>query len=158
MTIVDPATGKPSGETLKRTTHDQVALSGILGGTHAGALVNIHQQGGIPRTHFSWTIDGEEGSIVVRPVPERVKTDAFISILDKEVVLNGEVVPIEFTEADNALGNTGKAWLEFAKGKEGRYEKTWEKGVDRGRDVELKTHRPDQALEGSRTLTILVSN
>ena len=35
-------------------------------------------------------------------------------------LLNGEEVNVESTEADR-LGNPGKAWLEFAKGKDGVY-------------------------------------
>ncbi|CAL1712214.1 unnamed protein product [Somion occarium] len=102
--------GQPTGKSIQSTSHDQVSLSGILSGKpHSeGAFVNIHcrsglthsGEGGKGRRQFIWVIDGEDGSI--------------------EVFLNGVEVPLDEIEEDK-LGNTGKAWLHFANGDEGKY-------------------------------------
>lgn len=119
--IIDTATNKPTGETVQKTSHDQIIFAGTLAGKHEGAVVHIHYQGGGSRAHFSWLIEGDEGSILVRPTAENAATDVLISMHEEDVLLNGELVPLELTEVDKKLGNTGKAWLEFAKGDKGRY-------------------------------------
>ena len=45
---------------------------------------------------------------------------AFLGLRDKAVLLNGKEVPLDETELDK-LGNTAKAWYEYAKGEEGKY-------------------------------------
>ncbi len=119
--------GKPTGEIIPKTAHDQVALSGVLKGEHDGVFVNVHCRAGMECTGdkvggrhlFQWTIDGELGSIEVRNRVEDGPLGCFIAT-EKRVFLNGEEVSVEREEIDK-LGNTGKAWLEFAKGNDGKY-------------------------------------
>lgn len=122
---------RPTGKTIKSTTHDQVSVSGILSGKPyaEGAFVNIHCRSallkvpgekGEGRTLFRWIIDGEDGAIEVVHREQDGEIGSFISMTEKKVFLNGKEVPLEETELD-PLGNEGKAWFEFAKGEEGRY-------------------------------------
>lgn len=114
--------GKPTGEVHKKTAPDQVVLTGRLGGEHDGAIVTIHVQAGPPTGRFTWLIDGEEGSIEVKNRPENGPYGVFLAVSELKVGLNGEEIALDVKEEDR-LGNTGKAWLEYAKGsKEGRYD------------------------------------
>ncbi|KAJ3558385.1 hypothetical protein NM688_g958 [Phlebia brevispora] len=131
--VVD-ADGKPTGQILKKTVHDQVALSGVLHSTNGHPGV----------TNLKWIIDGELGTIEIQSKPEDGGSGAFITT-DKRVFLNGEEVTWETTDEDK-LGGSGKAWLEFAKGKDGKY---W------GLEESVRVHRVlDAALtsiqEGKR--------
>lgn len=133
--------GKPTGETIKKTAFDQVALIGRLKpkGNEPGIFANVHCRTGVPtegeyargRTLLKWTIDGELGTIEVQNDPSTGAWGAFIGIGDKRVLLNGEEVVLESSDVDR-LDNPGKAWLEFAKGDEGWY---W------GIDDSVKLHR-----------------
>ncbi|THG94718.1 hypothetical protein EW026_g6806 [Hermanssonia centrifuga] len=121
--------GKPTDKIIRKTIHDQIALSGIVRGhnKNAGAVFATFQfRAGIPldgerergRTIFKWTIDGEYGTIEVQHSEEEGTAGGFIQMREKRVFLNGEEVKLELGEEDR-LGNSGKAWLEFARG--GRY-------------------------------------
>lgn len=133
--------GKPTGETLQKTAHDQVALTGILEGKDGapGTFVNVHTRGLLPltgehgrgRTLLKWIIDGEFGTIEVQNREEDGPWGALIATAEKRVLLNGEEVHWEPSEEDR-LDNPGKAWLEFAKGSEGKY---W------GIEESVKVHR-----------------
>lgn len=130
-TVID-ADGKPTGETVQKTAHDQVALSGVLQSADdahtPGAFFNLHCRAALPlsgphgqgRTALKWIIDGEHGTLEVQNRPEDGAWGAFPNLTEKRVLLNGEEVRWEATEADR-LGPSGKAWLEFAKGEDGVY-------------------------------------
>ncbi|PSR99443.1 hypothetical protein PHLCEN_2v4122 [Hermanssonia centrifuga] len=129
IALLRDSDGKLTGESIPKTTHDQIALSGILrgsGSNTSAVFANIHIQGGIPllgekgrgRTVLKWVIDGEDGVIEVLKKEEDSPGGAFISTREKRVLLNGEEVKLEEREEDQ-LDNSGKAWLEFARG--GRY-------------------------------------
>ncbi|KAI0339692.1 NAD-binding Rossmann fold oxidoreductase [Trametopsis cervina] len=115
------ASGNPTGDVLPKTAHDQVVLTGYLGGQYDGTLVNLLCQAGPPGGRFSWYIDGEDGVIEVRSRPENGIYGAFPSTSEMQILLNDEEVALETKEEDR-LGNSGKAWLEFAKGVDGYYE------------------------------------
>ncbi|KAJ3558384.1 hypothetical protein NM688_g959 [Phlebia brevispora] len=151
--LVD-ADGKPTGQTLEKTVHDQIAISGVLQskGSQPGTFVNIHCRGAIPltgeyahgRTAFKWIIDGELGTIEVQGRPGDDGLSA-LSNTEKRVLLNGEEVQSDTVDADR-LGGSGRAWVEFAKGKDGEY---W------GLEESVRVHRVlDAALtsiqEGKR--------
>ena len=121
--------GKPTGEVVRSTVHDQVAVSGIIQRGSDGVFVNIHGRVGMScvgeagrgRRLLQWIIDGEEGSIEVTNREDGgIYSGPMIAGSEKDVFLNGEKVELEVTEEDQ-LDNTGKAWLEFAKGKDGKY-------------------------------------
>ena len=124
------ADGTPTGETITNPPHDQVALSGILTGKSyaEGAFINLHCRAALRhrgdnnkgRTLFRWIIDGEDGTIELVHREEDGELGSFLSMTEKTILLNGDEVPLEETELDQ-LGNTGKAWYEFAKGGEGKY-------------------------------------
>ncbi|KAJ3558382.1 hypothetical protein NM688_g960 [Phlebia brevispora] len=152
--LVD-AEGNPTGQTIKKTVHDQIALSGVLQSKDGqpGTFVNIHCRAALPltgehgrgRTSLKWIIDGELGTVEVQNKPEDGSWGAFITTTEKRVLLNGEEVKWEAIDADR-LGSPGKAWLEFAKGKDGKY---W------GLEESVRVHRVlDAALtsiqEGKR--------
>ncbi|KAF7797591.1 hypothetical protein EIP86_008791 [Pleurotus ostreatoroseus] len=122
--------GKPTGEIITKTVHDQVALSGVLASKDGkpGTFYNLHIRAALPlsgeygkgRTGFKWIIDGEFGTIEVQNKEENGAWGAFVTMAEPRVLLNSEEVKVESIEADR-LGNPGKAWLEFAKGKDGVY-------------------------------------
>ncbi|KAI0339565.1 NAD-binding Rossmann fold oxidoreductase [Trametopsis cervina] len=119
--VVD-ASGNPTGESdLVKNAYDQIILTGTLGGRHEGALVTINCQAGPSAGRFLWFVDGEDGIIEARNRPENGAPGAFASTAEMQVMLNNKEVELETKEEDR-LGNPGKAWLEFAKGTEGRYE------------------------------------
>lgn len=128
-TVVD-AQGKPTGETIHNTPYDQIAISGILSGKPyaEGAFFNLHTRAALPfrgennkaRTIFRWIIDGEDGTIELVHRKQDGELGSFISLHEKTILLNGVEVPLEETELDK-LGNTAKAWAEYAKGEEGKY-------------------------------------
>lgn len=128
-TVVD-AEGKPTGETITNTPHDQISISGTLAGKRyaEGAFFNLHTRVGLrsrgentkARTLFRWVIDGEDGTIELLNREQDGEMGAFINLHEKIVLLNGVEVPLEETELDK-LGNTAKAWAEYAKGEEGKY-------------------------------------
>ncbi|PSR77867.1 hypothetical protein PHLCEN_2v7688 [Hermanssonia centrifuga] len=129
IALLRDADGKLTGDSIPKTAHDQIALSGILrgsGNNTNAVFASIHVQGGIPllgekgrgRTALKWIIDGEDGVIEVLNREEDSPALAFISIKEQQVLLNGQAVKLEEREEDQ-LDNPGKAWLEFARG--GRY-------------------------------------
>ena len=115
------ASGNPTGEIIKKTSPDQVSITGTLGGEHDGAIVTIHAQSGPFISRFVWFVDGEDGTIEVRNRPEKGPFGVFATSNEMRVTLNNEEVELDQREEDR-LGNAGKAWLEYAKGDEGRYE------------------------------------
>lgn len=144
------STGKPTGEVVKKTSPDQVVFTGKLGGKHDGAIVTIHAQSGSPTGRSLWFIDGEEGTIEVKNRPENGPSGVFLGLGEQNVAYNGEEVALDVKEEDR-LGNTGKAWLEYAKGsQEGRYE-TLEDSVAIWRvlDAALKS-----LAQGGKTITV----
>ena len=110
--------------------HDQLALSGVFQnkGSQPGAFYNLHVRAAVPmagerargRTIFKWIIDGELGTIEVQNIKELPTWDVSYAMTDSRVLVNGEEVKVDATEADR-LGASGKAWLEFAKGERGVY-------------------------------------
>ncbi|KAI0339574.1 NAD-binding Rossmann fold oxidoreductase [Trametopsis cervina] len=120
VAIVDE-NGNPTGERRTKNTYDQIIITGTLGGHNEGALFTFHAQSGPASGRFLWQVDGEEGVIEARNRPEKGLLSVFAGIHELKVVFNGEEVELETKEEDR-LGSTGKAWLEFAKGPEGRYE------------------------------------
>ena len=120
--------GKLTGETSHNTVHDQVSVSGIIQHGNDGVFVNIHARAGFSvtgeagrgRRLLQWIIDGEDGSIELTNREADGLWGLIIEGTEKDVFLNGEKVELELKEEDQ-LGNPGKAWLEFAKGKDGRY-------------------------------------
>ncbi|KAI0091454.1 oxidoreductase [Irpex rosettiformis] len=118
--IVD-ANGKATGEIIKKTAPDQVILTGTLGGRHDGAIVTVHIQAGAATGRFLWFIDGEDGVIEVKNRPENGPQGVFVGFNEMKLLLNNEEVGLDQREEDR-LRNTGKAWLEFAKGDKGQYE------------------------------------
>ena len=153
------ADGNPTGETIQKTVHDQIALSGKLHSKNGqpGVFVNLHCRAALPlsgehgkgRTLFKWIIDGELGTVEVQSKEEVAPWGAFITTRERRVLLNGEEVTWEATETDR-LGSPGKAWLEFAKDEDGLY---W------GLDQSVKLHRVlDAALvsiQEGRRITFL---
>ena len=121
-TIIDEQ-GEPTGQTIKSSVPDQIALAGILQlkGNIPSLFVNLHFRAALPvvgehgrgRTALRWIIDGELGTIEVQDNPVHGVRGGFIGNGDKLVILNGEEV--------DKLDNTGKAWLEFATGEKGKY-------------------------------------
>ncbi|KAI0084147.1 hypothetical protein BDY19DRAFT_974061 [Irpex rosettiformis] len=118
--IID-ASGNPTGETIKKTSPDQIVITGILGGEHDGAIVTIHAQSGPSAARFLWFIDGEDGTIEVRNRLENGPFGVFATSNEMQVLLNNVEVELDRREEDR-LGNAGKAWLEYAKGNEGEYQ------------------------------------
>ncbi|THG98116.1 hypothetical protein EW026_g4012 [Hermanssonia centrifuga] len=129
IALLRDSDGKFTGDSVPKTAHDQLSLSGIIrgsGNNTNAVFANIHIQGGIPllgekgrgRTALKWIIDGEDGVIEVLKKEDDTPALAFISTVEKRVLLNGGEVELEEREEDQ-LENAGKAWLEFARG--GRY-------------------------------------
>ncbi|KAI0810896.1 hypothetical protein BC629DRAFT_1589640 [Irpex lacteus] len=122
--ILDPTTGQTLPETITKTSHDQVIVNGTLKGRTPdfdGIVVNIHYQGGISVDEpFRWVIYGEKGVIEVK-VAKGAPGDA-VATHEKDVYLNGEKVDVGESDVEKRIGNIGKGWLEFAKGKDGTYE------------------------------------
>ncbi len=122
--------GKPTGEVSHTTVHDQFAISGVLKGAHEGALASVVCRAGIPcsgeegrgRRMFQWIIDGEKGSIEMTNRESDGQWGAFFTLNERDVYLNGEKVELELEATEfGQLGQSGRAWLEFAKGEEGKY-------------------------------------
>lgn len=119
------AEGKPTDRVFHSTVHDQISLSGIL---KDGVFASIHSRAGIActgprgagRRKLQWIIDGEDGTIELTNRESEGLMGPFMGFTEKDVFLNGEKVVLEETEVDQ-LGNSGKAWLEFAKGEKGKY-------------------------------------
>jgi len=107
--------GSRTSEVLRVTTPDTLAFSGV---TKANVLFTFHCRAGVAltegRTNFLWIIDGTEGSI-------RVEGDgppgSFLNVKEPSLFINGRKVDVP----QNEYGNIGRAWEEFAKGKEGDY-------------------------------------
>lgn len=52
-----------TGETIAKTTEDQIAYSGVL---QSGAVASVHYRGGLTRgTNFLWEINGSEGDLQI---------------------------------------------------------------------------------------------
>ena len=129
-TIVDPETKQSTGKVIPKNVHDQLAVSGTLQGqgNEPNTFVNLHLRTGLPltgehgkgRTALKWIIDGEFGTIEVQNRPEDGGWGAFLTTTENRVFLNGEELKVASVESDR-LGASGKAWLEFAKGKDGVY-------------------------------------
>ncbi|TFY77183.1 hypothetical protein EWM64_g6826 [Hericium alpestre] len=123
------ADNQPTGETMPSLTPDQWAFTGIM--RDSGAILTASWRTGGTATKETdkarptlvWLIEGEEGHIRVESthlfgaVPQVAATH--------KVILNCEEVAI----TDHELGNTGLAWLEFAKGEKGNYP-TFDDAVD----------------------------
>lgn len=138
VVVVDPSTGQVVGDPIThKTRHDQIIMSGILKGRTAeldGIVVNIHCQGGFEAAEpFRWVIYGEKGTIEIKSTKDMPGSQ--IATHEKVVYLNNEKVEVDETELDKKLGNTGKGWLEFAKGDDGVYE-SLESSVDIYRAVD----------------------
>lgn len=59
----DHATHAGSGTPVPMTTHDQVAVAGVLEG---GALASVHFRGGLSAgNNFLWEINGDEGDLII---------------------------------------------------------------------------------------------
>ena len=120
--------GKPTGEIIQKSAHDQMSLAGTLQSNHGqpGTFVNVVCRAAAPlvgekgagRTLLKWVIDGEDGSIEVVNEPQDVPWGGYFGLATKRVLLNGKEVLVDGSDLDK-LGNTGKAWLEFAKGRDG---------------------------------------
>jgi len=114
--LVD-ASGNPTGKTIPQTGANQVAFTGLLA---SGAVASLHWRGGGSAegakagSPLVWVIDGEKGSI-------RVESDtpagAHIQMYEPDLYLNGEKVEV----SQDGQTNTGRAWVEFAKGKAGNF-------------------------------------
>ncbi|TFY64173.1 hypothetical protein EVG20_g6038 [Dentipellis fragilis] len=117
------ADGSPSGETRTVTGADQYSFSGIL--RDSGAILTASWRSGITTTKESdkhrpsliWLIDGDEGHIRVESTS--TTGGAFQIAGGHKVILNGKEVDV--FEREDTLGNTGRAWQEFAKGEVGNY-------------------------------------
>lgn len=128
-TIID-AQGNPTGETISNPPHDQFAISGTLSGKPyaEGAFINLHTRANLRyrgenykgRTIFRWVIDGEDGTIELIHRKQEGQLGSYINIHEMTILLNGDEVSLEETELDK-LGNTAKAWAEYAKGEQGKY-------------------------------------
>lgn len=118
--IVDTA-GKPVGRTVRKTAPDQLVLTGTLGGANDGAIVTIHAQSGPATARHLWFIDGEEGTIEVRNKPENGPFGVFLAAHEMKLSWNDVEVEAPPQTDEDGLGNVTKAWLEFAKGKDGKY-------------------------------------
>ncbi|KAI0685360.1 NAD-binding Rossmann fold oxidoreductase [Cytidiella melzeri] len=129
--VIDPSTGQTVGGPITKTAHDQVILSGILKGRapeHDGVVANIHYQGGVDLAEpFRWIIYGEDGTIEIKCA--KGTHGDFASSGEKDVYLNGEKLELEEIEVDK-LGGTGKAWLEFSKGRDGGSYESLDDAVD----------------------------
>ncbi|TFY77971.1 hypothetical protein EWM64_g6040 [Hericium alpestre] len=112
---------KPTGETRPNLYPDQWAFTGTLRDSGAILTASWHTGGTATketdkvRPTLVWLIEGEEGHI-------RIESTAILGSAvhlrtTHKVIVNGEEVSI----TDHELGNTGQAWLEFAKGEKGRY-------------------------------------
>lgn len=114
--------GNPTGETLQSTVPNDLVMHGVLKGKHDGILLNIHHQCGAPAAaeRFRWTIVGEKGVIELRAMEGKEDYGSFIITDEKDLYFDGEPVKLEYQDLDRLM-NTGKAWLEFAKGEEGKY-------------------------------------
>lgn len=109
---------KPLGETVRRTSEDQVAFTGVL---TSGAVVSFHFRAGLSagtpgRVPFVWIVDGEKGTVKVEG------PSSFYHVVHPETVLvNGERWTTE-EELVDYTGNVAAAWQEIAKGSgEGKY-------------------------------------
>lgn len=119
------AEGKPTDKVFHSNVHDQISLAGTL---KDGVFVSIHSRAGLAytgprgagRRKLQWVIDGEDGTIELTNRESEGIMGTLMGYTEKDVFLNGEKLVLEETEVDR-LGNSGKAWLEFAKGAEGRY-------------------------------------
>jgi predicted dehydrogenase len=114
-TLVD-SDYKPVGRTIPVTVADHIAFSGML---ESGAMASVTWRCGYEsspaRRHMVWEIDGEDGVIRIENESPR---GAFVTSVEPKMYLNGELVSIE---ADDVPNNSGRAWLEFAKGTNGSY-------------------------------------
>ncbi|KAI0073807.1 oxidoreductase [Panus rudis PR-1116 ss-1] len=116
---------QPTNEKIKNTSPEQVALTGIVAGRpHSDdVFLNLHCRAALSnvkgRVIFRWIIDGEDGTIEVTE-REGDNIGAMVMLTDQKILLNGEEVFLDVAEVDK-LGNTGKQWLEFAKGDSGNY-------------------------------------
>jgi len=139
-TVLLDAEGKPTDKVLPHAYADNIALSGTLT-EHPGAVVSAFWRS-IPltgdknahRPSLLCIIDGDEGVIKF----EGARPMGNINLLlPAKVYLNDEEVNFEDLPF---IGNTGRNWEEFAKGKEGVYP-TWEDAV--------KLHELVDAIEKS---------
>lgn len=143
-TLVDKD-GIPTGKTVNSTGSDHIAFTGLL---KSGALSSIIWRSGYistkGRRQLLWEIDGEKGSIRLE---SDITTGAFINIRDPALYVNGDLVDVQ--GAGGPAGNLTSAWVEFAKGTEGRYATI---------DDAVRNHRLLDAIERSaeegRTITL----
>jgi len=122
---------RPTGETVKTQSPDQFAFSGVL--RDSGAILNASWRSGISctketdknRATLIWIIDGEDGHIRVEST--HLSGGAIHVSPPLKVYLNGEEVSV--FEGEDKLGNTGRAWQEFAKGPEKGFYPTFDDAV-----------------------------
>ncbi|OBZ74775.1 Galactose/lactose metabolism regulatory protein GAL80 [Grifola frondosa] len=116
-------TGKPTGGSVPSNSPDQFAFTGLL--KDSGAILTATWRGGITSTtpgdkarpSVLWLIDGDKGHI-------RIESEAPMgtfmqSFVPEKVILNGKEMKV--LEGQDTLGNTGRAFEEFAKGSGGVY-------------------------------------
>jgi predicted dehydrogenase len=108
---------KPTGKTIKATSPDHIAITGLL---KSGVFASVMWRGGYPSTkgrrQLVWEIDGDEGSIRLE---SNVALGGFVSFHDPDLYLNGELVNVE--GGGGMIVNLTSAWAEIAKGETGEY-------------------------------------
>ncbi|KAK7049837.1 hypothetical protein VNI00_005267 [Paramarasmius palmivorus] len=104
--------GKPTGETVKHETANQVVFSGVL---RNGIVVSVHIRAGLPEAkskkdhHFLWTIDGDQGTVSLEghwPFP---------NVIQPTMSLNGEEIAMDLAEG-TSVKNVRRMYEEYAKG------------------------------------------
>ncbi|KAE9402600.1 hypothetical protein BT96DRAFT_543214 [Gymnopus androsaceus JB14] len=114
--VIDPMSGKPTGENVTHDGQSQVCVTGLLKTGSKGEAFEtpftVHLQSGVKEAEFSWIISGENGTI-------RVQADPKLGFFDPspEMYFNGEKVK-EVTKDDRKIA---LAWEAFADGKNGMH-------------------------------------
>lgn len=113
---VHSSTGHPTGQTVDRTSEDQLVFTGVL---KSGAIVSFHFRGLAAskpgRVPFEWIIDGEQGTIRVES-----NSSFYHAVHPSTVTIMGE----KWTPSEPLVdytGNVASAWEEIAKGAAGHY-------------------------------------
>jgi predicted dehydrogenase len=104
-----------TGEVVKKTGEDHIALSGIL---DSDVVATISFRTGYPPVEgerFLWEIQGTEGLIRMTDEPGGT---SWINQADPRIYLNGEQVRYEKGDLETNISN---GWKEFAKGYDGAY-------------------------------------
>lgn len=118
---IPETTIQETGETVNKTTPDQVAFFGTL---ESGAMMSVHYHGGVSRgENLQWTIRGSEGELVLTSNHGQAQMADNLKVYGAtgdETELRELKVPEEYFESsfqipEGHYHNVGQVYLQFAK-------------------------------------------